>query len=450
MVRGIAVVTLALGGALGLGCSGASGPESFSSSGEGGGPGGGDNVGGIIDSGVDPGADNDGDGGSGGDDGSGDDGGGNGGGSGGDGTLDQIAEAFCDFIVRCETTFGPTFESVSQCEELYGIIVSADAGFGSPEVFDVDPAALSACLGTLNTLACDAVFGDEPPEGCDLDELFVGTLPVGACCDERGGCVPGSYCEGSSDESLGTCVAYVQPGGDCSNAQCAPGLRCLQGETTSTCESAAAFGEACGEGDCAAPYVCLGLPNGTCGDPLATGEACVEDSECASDDCFFDECQPPFDDTDLPGLGEPCTEACSGAGFGDLYCVPGGSGRVCQPAATTFGAACDPDGVNAPDCNPLFGLQCSEETFQCAELPRVGEPCDSTCQPLESAYCDLDFLAGGGTCRARIPAGGTCEPQFIEFIFFSQCELGLTCEEGTCQPASLVDPTCSDGVTGVP
>ncbi len=441
MTRWIGVVLLGLG----VGCTGASSPESFSNSGEGGGPGGGDDVGGIIDSGVDPGAGDEG--------GDGDGGDGSSGGSGGaTSPLDPLADAFCDLIERCESTFGPTFESTAQCEDFYGILVGTGLGFGSPDVFEVNQQALSACISTVDSLSCDAVFGDEPPEGCDFEEIFVGILPVGACCDERGGCEPGSYCEGSSDETVGLCVAFVPENGDCSNAQCAAGLRCVPGETAVTCQLAAAFGESCGEFDCAAPYVCVGLPSGTCGEPLPAGATCVEDSECASDDCFFDECQQGFDVVDGPGLGEPCTESCGEAAFGELYCVPesGGSGRVCQPAATTFGAPCDPEGGNAPDCNPLFGLVCNQETFQCQELPTVGEACDSFCQPLESAFCDLDFLTGGGECRSRVPAGGQCEPQIIEFVFFTQCELGFTCEEGTCQPGTLVDPICTDEVNVAP
>lgn len=418
---GFAVFALALAS-----CSGGE-PEEFSSSGEGGGPGG-DSPGGIIDSGVDPGGD------SGGGDPS----------HGGSSTsgLGEIADAFCVFIDRCESEFGPTFQSTEQCDDFFGVLVDTTGVFGSPDLFDANPDAIDACLTAVESAPCGDAFSQEGLPSCDGEALFVGTVPEGACCDERDGCEPGTYCDGADEDTLGVCTAFLPLNGDCAESRCEPGTRCVSDGTASRCEGLASAGEGCAEGECADPLVCVGLPDGVCAAPLEDGEMCESDSECESGDCFFT-CQSAQDD--LPGFGEVCTDSCASGIFGDLFCVPESPGATqnrCTGPVTEENAPCDSQGLSAADCSPLFGLFCDADTNRCAALPTLDEPCDSVCAPLETVFCDIPEAGAAGQCRARVPEGAACEPLPLEFFFVTQCEVGLTCQNNRCSQSSFVDPVC--------
>ncbi|MEM6733415.1 MAG: hypothetical protein AAF658_17790, partial [Myxococcota bacterium] len=256
---------------------------------------------------------------------------------GGDGLSDlaaftsQALTAVCDYVDRCQATFGPVFESASQCETIFLSLVGEGDLFGPADVFSVNTTAANACLAAINTLSCDGAAFEDGLPGCDGDGVVVGVLPAGSCCDERGGCVPGTVCD-AEDGELGTCVALGTEGQSCSLEldSCAEGLFCGESGDELVCQALPSSGESCGIfTGCAEPSVCIGFPNGTCGTPLGTGEACTFDEECESEVCgIASTCEGP--DSDLPGLGEACVDECQSGVFGTLDCVSEMGGSFCR------------------------------------------------------------------------------------------------------------------------
>ena len=217
----------------------------------------------------------------------------------------------------------------------------------------------------------------------------------------------------------------VAEGGDCSlGYECQTGLRC---RVTDSCP-------------------------GTCQATVAPGSACTNDNECAGLAwCISGQCQR------LPTEGEPCLEG--------VICAP--------PFSCTYNTAtCERPRLVGESCafeedrSCLAGLVCFGE--QCAQLGRVGEPCQNYSQ------CEAGLVCAGGTCdpapsaeepcmefrcgqaawcdTAAVPATCTALPEVGEpCANETLCEPNAYCDAGLCVlrkaagEACLSPSECADG-----
>ncbi|MEO0593811.1 MAG: hypothetical protein AAFZ38_09540 [Myxococcota bacterium] len=354
-------------------------------------------------------------------------GGGNPGSASPDEFLNRTLDALCDYADRCEPTLGQVFVDENQCRELFTSLFDLGLAPEAPEgLFLVDDVAATRCFDDLGRVECGdlEVFSDL--EACATDEVIVGTLEEGACCDARGGCAPGLFCT-ADDGGLGECQALPVLSEDCGEQDCAEGLRCELGDDRATCQPLAEAGELCVfDDDCASGLTCIGASNPTCQEPLANGLSCISDRDCASGGCVDGLCG------EFPTLGEACAGECAANVIQSMTCVEENGGSVCKSVATELGAACDPEGEDNVQCSPLFGLDCDPDSNTCVELPEVGEPCREVCEPLLTTFCDRDDDQEEGVCRALIAEGEPCEARFFESELNTDCELGLRCIDGVC------------------
>ncbi|HEY4176420.1 MAG TPA: hypothetical protein VGM90_06295 [Kofleriaceae bacterium] len=92
----------------------------------------------------------------------------------------------------------------------------------------------------------------------------------------------------------------------------------------------------------------------------------------------------------------------------------------------TSGEACGFD-VESFTCSP--GTQCVLDLTLCGTCkPEIAN--DQTCTP-GTDTCAADAFCDAGTCHARIPNGGACQPA-------DKCLLGSACTNGTCQSPTFV------------
>jgi hypothetical protein len=157
------------------------------------------------------------------------------------------------------------------------------------------------------------------------------------------------------------------------------------------------------------------------------GGDCLADAECCSGACLrghntnacaFGTCVEPQPQI---RVGEPCSFS--------RYCVDGaycdGVGFVCAPLKPQ-GAACD----SQEEC--AFGTYCENGT--CVSTPGRGEACpEESCGNWLGDRCDPQ----SGTCVALGRVGGSCD-------YDSQCQVPLTCRDGTCAELPGVGQPCFD------
>ncbi|MEM6274102.1 MAG: hypothetical protein AAF735_02580 [Myxococcota bacterium] len=357
--------------------------------------------------------------------------GGPGGGSQDVGSADEFVsrtlDVLCDYAERCAPTLGQVFVDESQCQELFSGLFNLGLAPEAPEgLFLIDAAAAARCFDAIEQVECGALDLFSDVEACATDEIVIGTLDQGACCDARGGCATGLFCT-ADDGGLGECEALPTLGENCSEEACAEGLRCEFAGDRSTCQPLVQQGEECAfEDECAGELTCVGAGSPTCQEPLADGSSCVSDRECASGGCVDGLCG------EFPTLGEPCVGECAANVIQSMTCVEENGGSVCKSVATELGAACDPEGEDNVQCSPLFGLDCDPDSNTCVELPEVGEPCREVCEPVLETFCDRDDDQEEGVCRALIAEGEPCEARFFESELNTDCELGLRCIDGVC------------------
>jgi hypothetical protein len=116
--------------------------------------------------------------------------------------------------------------------------------------FDMDRAR--ACLAQLESATCGTPDAQIDSTSCEMIESRV---PAGQPCAEHYECIEGACDRDEFSSKDGTCAA------------------------------ASANGVACTIGTACSSRVCSGIGGGQCIDPLADGERCNYDGECASGEC---------------------------------------------------------------------------------------------------------------------------------------------------------------------
>lgn len=244
---------------------------------------------------------------------------------------DAIAEASClDSLTNasCDRTL---LESRLPSQSCQASIVGVRAA-GSACMFDDECntgrcdrptcARTTCCAGTCSGPAkatggtCATSADCSQPAYCNDDKLCHALESNGGPCVRDNQCASGLGCVGSTPQQAGACRKLPGLNEACPYGRCADiGARCISG----TCAPAGLPGSECTtDGDCSEYAECdsgrcaaipaLGMPctlscagaafcsNGTCAEPLSSGDKCLADNECESSLCeegpIFDACAP--------------------------------------------------------------------------------------------------------------------------------------------------------------
>ncbi len=239
------------------------------------------------------------------------------------------------------------------------------------------PAQTEKCVAAYATFSCADFFADNAPPDC----IALGPRASGAACAFAAQCQSG-YCNGTRTSKCGTCGAPLAVGDACTTSSCARGDECVS--STLECEIPGSLGGSCGAGHpCGADLACQ---SGSCEATTATSGA----------DCT---------------VGQPRCDGTKG-----LFCGGGVGAKTCQAIALAGGGApCGdlPDGSFAActgggECITAGGTVAqSGESGSCLAPAADGAACDIQSGPpcLAPARC---VTSGGtkGTCA--LPDGSKC------------------------------------------
>lgn len=344
---------------------------------------------------------------------------------------------------------------------------AADCDDGSPCTTDVCPGATKVCKHLVVA-------------GSDCCSSGIDCSPGQYCASSGAQCVPvqpvGTACTGDDRCASGLCLAGVctTPGGP--GASCAVGAACASGY----CVDGVCCGSACG-GACEACDLagfvgtCTGCAGGgaycagggDCQPKQPTGSGCAAAGQCASGVCdsavccesacgaggYCDSsgacqpnptsaCQVVVCDAGSPGCvvqaaadgiacndGDLCTQtdACSGGvcvGSNPVVCAASDACHVAGSCFALTGLCSDPAAAN--------GVTCDD-----GDLCTVGDVClNGGCAGGTPTVCDaLDACHDAGNCA---PATGVCtNPSKADG---TPCDLGMTCDEGICEAATVAPP----------
>jgi hypothetical protein len=250
----------------------------------------------------------------------------------------ELQESICDWAVRCAHA-----PDRATCERLL-----------DPKSYDTRRAQDSVAAGRL---AYDAAA-------------------AGACVAATAGahCLATPFTDPACDRMF---AGLIVEGGACTDGfECADNAQCLD----TTC------GDQCCSGTCGPPRPLTGQPPelAAIGEPCATHTDCEVGAYCETDG----RCTPAPDQE-----GARCLFGCA---RGDLYCDV--DDLQCKAWAGA-GAACDPEGVAAPPCDPAWSF-CDGV---CRARPGAGEACDDA-----SRFCIASTWCDGSVCRARGDGGESC------------------------------------------
>lgn len=274
----------------------------------------------------------------------------------------------------------------------------------------ISTSAVDACAARIvDTCADDGV--------CDDLANARGSLPDGAPCGTDAQCSGGDCRQASgSDTTCGTCGQRAAIGAACSDSR--EGPKCVREASCSTTNAATngtcvarpsdlKEGDVCYDpskpstfGNCGTGLRCK--VTGTLGSPIkctpraASGEACVNTSDCTSElACVNEKCAPRLAD------GAECkspSECASGA-------CPAATRKCAAPVYGAAGAACN--------SNDLLCLR---------------------------GDCSSTGSSEAGTCVDPIPDGAACTKSGTSSSKGPYCDRYATCEKGICQ---IFDPsTC--------
>jgi hypothetical protein len=412
---------------------------------------------------------------------------------------DLAFETYCSFLKRCEPKLGPSYPTRDRCVEQMRL---GGDGFEHPlfwargtNLYQLDEMKAQVCLSKLAGAECnDGLPLWESHESCtggsessffgyqllhllesipECREAVVGVLGQGACCDFRGGCSSGLFCEQANFADTGTCQLAGASGEACWTRPCQPGLVCIK----SVCTPQAQFGEPCvinnvfgtdfilsncGEGlycddsqqplrcvtadkgvgatceclECAAGLYCATNRNpAACQAYKQENETCANTDKCAEGlECMKGTCRKVASlviGEQCHGSAHECAEGVEGAncvddGTGVLRCkAPGLLGEVCDPALKTSACALDHD------------LVCDDATHTCRTLPSLGQPCQGRCADPVNVFCTgASSTNPSGICQARVGLGDPCgrKPQDVD---------ASACTSGSCSSSSSsVDSGC--------
>lgn len=307
-----------------------------------------------------------------------------------DGFTERVAEALCQYITRCQGELGASDASLASCLDDARQQLSTDFRV-DPAFYAVDIRAAQACFDDFANLGC---HDNRNYAVQQCSQAFTGKLGSGACCDSRGGCGPGLFCNFSGPS--GTCQPVRTQGQSCSSDdECAVDLYC----DGSHCQPILGTGQTCG-----------GLSQRQCG-PLYCLASCQQ----------------------APGPGDDCgsTLPCWG---GYLTCLSGSGSQGQCAVDASLNAPCSDTGSGAPQCQP--DLWC--DNGSCQPLPGLGKECslDGGCNS-DQLYCAQDPSSSTGRrCANRLPAGTDCNPGLIGNL--NSCAKSYTCDVTShkCVPAA--------------
>jgi hypothetical protein len=258
----------------------------------------------------------------------------------------------------------------------------------------------------------------------------------------------------SCDPVTDLCVAPCERGASCTDdIDCdeAAGLLCILGR----CDTLRGEGLPCADDlHCEPGLICrVSLAEGgvfVCSQPLAVGEFCSVDPDCASGYCAPDlRCAPSFDP------GEPCP-VYDHAQCKNGYCsdtITTDSLPFCDQQADCPASSCD---LVRHECVPVCvqrkadGQACGCDGFGvCNDFECLSNECvNGTCRtlPLENGQecdspeqCESEFCGHDGLCdMLPLPDGKLC-------FYPEECE-SRVCSEGICTPGLQAGSECTPGL----
>jgi hypothetical protein len=322
-----------------------------------------------------------------------------GGGPAADAACTASAQAQCALRDSCSTnhylitrTYGDMATCVAKLHD------SCVAGLAAPGTGN-SPANVMACASTYSSISCvDYLNGntDAYPAACKPQ---VGSLANGSACRFNGQC-QSTFCAVPTGLECGSCAALPTTGTACNG----PGAVSACGGHLLDCAGAISDDRGFIAGACQ-PYVT------TVGGSCDTGHPC--------------------------GEGLSCTPVSTTA-----------TGRTCQTAGNTVGAACG--GATNPGCDGAQGFSCNGKTHMCQQIvvASAGTACGSGADgSFTNCLGDGDCMgatstSNAGTCRSSVADGAACD-----FVAGPKCASGSICvtgggstTAGTCTPPSAA--TC--------
>jgi hypothetical protein len=255
---------------------------------------------------------------------------------------------------------------------------------------------LAACRDYIMNTDCNAI-NDADTTPCD--DLFVGTLEIGAECDGNDQCLGEAFCDKPAATGCGTCRAEKALGVACEeDFECASNF--CHGQDN-LCAERADLGEPCdAKDDCGGTRVCSPSSNTCVDEPTwAVGMPCRDFIDCDLTesglycDTQMGECRA------FLGLGDTCGLATALCDFIHYeHCAQSGGMFTCQGPTTVS--------TEGSECNPFMGTQCAsdmrclddDENEQtpsiCVRMRELGEACNETDQS-----CDLLLECVNGECQ---------------------------------------------------
>jgi hypothetical protein len=383
---------------------------------------------------------------------------------------EEMQDAMCSYIKRCDLEWYLQFAAHATCDELFEcddmeldeMARSVEAG---RMVYDADLAG--KCLQSIRNAKCTMIDGIFEGLEDECQDVFTGLVAQDGDCYRENECTEGLYCDETVSECPGQCQPYKDLGDTCNGGDCDPDVADCDWQQ-GVCAELVGAGEICDNIDCQPGLVCdYDSDPAVCLDPAPAGSICASSRGCESGlQCVSGKCAGPA------GPGQACD---LGADFeGVLFaCQPGyycnadvihqlttgtcqpkkGSGSECilfyectagllciglqineQTQEVTPGSCGKPLGAGAP-CTAGFDFPecdwefyCDDLTAVCTAYPGIGDPCVYGVEPDcfgNDLYCDSLEWDVPGVCQQKKPDGSTCTT-------YEECQSD-NCSNGTCQ-----------------
>ena len=382
---------------------------------------------------------------------------------------EEMKDAVCDYMKRCDLEWYLQFAAHTTCEELFScdemeLDEMARAVEAGRLAYDADLAG--TCLSKIRNAKCsvlDDIFDNLDGE---CEQVFSGLVAQDGDCYRENECSAGLYCDESVSDCPGKCQPYKDIGQTCTGGDCNPDVADCDWQS-GMCAALAGAGEICENIDCQEGLVCdYNSDPEVCLDPAGAGGSCTSTRGCetglqcvegtcrgpagAGQECdlgpefenIMFACEPKYYcDADIvmqerigtcqpkKGSGSSCILfyecnsglLCIGLQFDEQTeeVIPGSCG---QPLGA--GAACNAN-FEFPECD--WDLYCDEQTQVCTAFPGIGDPCvygeDPECFG-DDLYCDSLEYGVMGNCAQKKPDESSCTN-------WEECQ-SENCDNGTC------------------
>ncbi len=400
------------------------------------------------------------------------------GGGGGPVQLENICEemkdALCSYLKRCDLEWFLQYAAHETCEQLFDCddmeLEEMAKGVAAGRLA-YDEALAGECLQALRTAECgnfEAVFEDMPEE---CEHVFTGLVAEGGDCYREEECSEGLYCDESVSDCPGQCQPYKGLGDSCLGGDCDPDVAGCDWDQ-GVCVELKGAGESCEYVDCREGLVCdYDSDPEVCLDPAPAGSSCTSSRGCdAGLQCVAGKCTGPAGPGQACNLGEEfegILYACQPNYYCDADIIHQQSIGTCQPKKGSGaeciifyecnsgllcigmdinqqtqevipgscgkplqeGAACTAR-ADLPECD--WDLYCDETTAVCTAYPVAGDACvygeDPECWG-DELYCDSLEYGVAGVCQQKKPEGADCTNW--EECLSEDCDVGGT---GKCLP----------------